>query len=269
MDALLNLGNLDLKEGKINQAKDKFIKALKQSKTPSSDETINMALGNLNQQIGKFDEALENYQIINKINPNNTAADKAISTIHKYKNSDDPHFLSMKNKCNTVTDPNNLKTLYFALGKACEDFKNFKEAFKYLKLGNIIADKQIQYNIEDDNKLFIEIKRIFENINHTRKSNLLMKKLFFILGMPRSGTTLAEQIISSHRNVHGAGELNYMTEAVENFINYDKNFNLPLYKNFKNIKEISYKDFQKIQSEYSEKLNLHDFKEKLLQIKLL
>ena len=51
-----------------------------------------MALGNLNQQMGKFDAALENYRIINKLNPQNTSADKAISTIHKYENANDPHF---------------------------------------------------------------------------------------------------------------------------------------------------------------------------------
>ena len=122
-----------------------------------------MALGNLNQQIGEFDAALENYKIVNKLNPQNTSADKAISTIHKYENANDPHFLSMKNKIDKIKDQNDLKSLYFGLGKACEDFKEFQEAFKYLNLGNLITDKQIQYNVEDDKKLFIEIKRIFEN----------------------------------------------------------------------------------------------------------
>ena len=41
--------------------------------------------------------------------------------------------------------------------------------------------------------------------------------------MPRSGTTLTEQIISSHKDVHGAGELNYMTDAVEHFVEKNKN----------------------------------------------
>ncbi len=210
VDALLNLGNLDLKEGKIEQAKENYVKALKLSKQSAADETINMALGNLNQQIGEFDAALENYRIINKLNPQNTSADKAISTIHKYENANDPHFLSMKNKIDIIKDQNDLKSLYFGLGKACEDFEEFHEAFKYLNLGNLITDKQIQYNVEDDRKLFIEIKRIFETI---KMENIkpLEEKIIFILGMPRSGTTLVEQIISAHSDVHGAGELNYMT----------------------------------------------------------
>ena len=40
--------------------------------------------------------------------------------------------------------------------------------------------------------------------------------MIFVLGMPRSGTTLTEQILSSHKNVYGAGELNFLKETVEN-----------------------------------------------------
>ena len=244
VDALLNLGNLDLKEGKTEQAKENYVKALKLSKQSTADETINMALGNLNQQIGEFDAALENYKIINKLNPQNTSADKAISTIHKYENANDPHFLSMKNKIDKIKDQNDLKSLYFGLGKACEDFEEFQEAFKYLSLGNLITDKQIQYNVEDDKKLFIEIKRIFETI---KMENIkpLEEKIIFILGMPRSGTTLVEQIISAHSDVHGAGELNYMTEAIESFSRNKENKNLRLWEIFKDIKQVNFEDLKK------------------------
>ena len=263
VDALLNLGNLDLKEGKTKQAKAYYVKALKLSKQSSTDETINMALGNLNQQIGEFDAALENYKIINKLNPLNTAADKAISTIHKYENVKDPHFLSMKNKINKIKNQNDLKSLYFGLGKACEDFREFHEAFKYLNLGNLITDKQIQYNVEDDKKLFIEIKRIFEYIK-IESIKPLEEKIIFILGMPRSGTTLTEQIISAHEDVHGAGELNYMTEAIESFSRNKENKNLRLWEIFKDIKQVSFEDLKKMQTEYSEKLKLHDLKNKII-----
>ena len=263
VDALLNLGNLDLKEGKTEKAKENYVKALKLSKHSASDETINMALGNLNQQIGEFDAALENYKIVNKLNPQNTSADKSISTIHKYENANDSHFLSMKNKINKIKDQNNLKTLYFGLGKACEDFKEFQEAFKYLSLGNLITDKQIKYNVEDDKKLFLEIKRIFET-TEMQSIEPLEEKIIFILGMPRSGTTLVEQIISAHSDVHGAGELNYMTEAIESFSRNKENKNLRLWEIFKDIKEISFEDIKKMQFDYSDKLKLHDSKNKII-----
>ena len=62
MDALLNLGNLDLKEGKTEDAKKHLFEALKLSKSPETDVTINIALGNLHQQMGEFEKAMENYK---------------------------------------------------------------------------------------------------------------------------------------------------------------------------------------------------------------
>ena len=92
----------------------------------------------------------------------------------------------------------------------------------------------------------------------------LEEKIIFILGMPRSGTTLAEQIISSHKDVHGAGELNYMTEAIENFSKNKNNKDLQLWEIFKDIEEINFEDLKKMQIEYSEKLKLHDLKSKII-----
>ncbi len=98
MDALLNLGNLDLKEGKTENAKKNLYKALEQSNSPHTDVTINMALGNMKQQIGNFKEAKNHYEIVSKIDQLNTAADKSISTMHKYLNTDDPHLILMIKK---------------------------------------------------------------------------------------------------------------------------------------------------------------------------
>ena len=69
IDALLNLGNLDLKEGKTQNAKKRLALALSISNKPESDSIINTALGNLNQQLGNFEEAKKNFNIVNKIDP--------------------------------------------------------------------------------------------------------------------------------------------------------------------------------------------------------
>ena len=263
MDALLNLGNLDLKEGKINEAKNNLYMALKQSKTASSDVTINMAIGNLNQQLGEFDKAKENYKIVNKIDPLNTFVDKSISDMHKYLDQNDPHILSMKEKINKISDNESLKSLYFALGKAFEDIKDFKESFKYLRLGNNIADKLIRYDIEDDKNLFLEIKRIFKNYDKNKEIKS-KQKIIFIIGMPRSGTTLVEQILSSHKEVYGAGELNYLSEAVENLSKNKLDDENILWQNFQKIENLNYEKLKQAQLEYLEKLKLHNFNEKFI-----
>ena len=176
MDALLNLGNLDLKEGKTEDAKKHLFNALKLSKSPETDVTINIALGNLHQQLGEFEKAMENYKIVNKINPLNAAADKSISIMHRYLNQNDPHLLSMTEKINKIKDKENLKLLYFSIGKAYEDIEDYEKSFKFIKLGNNIADEQINYNIQDDKNLFSELKKIFQKkifdkIDNPKKKN--------------------------------------------------------------------------------------------------
>ena len=263
MDALLNLGNLDLKEGKIESAKKNLYKALEQSNSPHTDVTINMALGNMNQQMGNFDKAKDNFEIVSKIDKSNTAADKSISTMHKYLNNDDPHLILMIKKLDKIKDDENLKLLYFALGKAYEDIENYKESFKHVKLGNNIADRQINYNTDNDKNLFSEIKRIFQSSHENNNTNS-KKKIIFILGMPRSGTTLVEQIISSHKNVFGAGELSYMEDAIKKVVGYRAEENKALYESFKNIKNFDYKDLKIAESEYTEKLKFHIYNEEFI-----
>ena len=263
MDALLNLGNLDLKEGKVESAKKNLTNALKLSKSPDTDVTINIALGNMNQQLGEFDKAMENYKIVNKINPLNVAADKSISTMHKYISKDDQHLLSMIDKINKISDKENLKLLYFSLGKAYEDLEDYEKSFNYIKLGNNIADKQIKYNTQNDKDLFSEIKKKFDIIN-LNKIDDAEKKIIFILGMPRSGTTLVEQIISSHKNVFGAGELSYLEEELKNLIGFKTNTNEKFWQKLSDFKDFQYENLKIVQSEYINKIKSHDCKEEFV-----
>ena len=200
IDVLVNLGNLELNENKPEKAEQYLKKALSLSKVKETGELIYMALGNYNQQIGNFKEAINNFEMVNKINKHNSTADKSISLIHKYLSNDDPHLLSMEAKLKNNTNNENLKTLYFALGKAYEDIKDYKKSFKHLEAANKIADTEINYNINDDITLFNQIKNLFENFK-TEKTITSDKRIIFIVGMPRSGTSLAEQILSAHKDV--------------------------------------------------------------------
>ena len=263
VDALLNLGNLDLKEGKTENARNRLELALSISNKPESDSIINTALGNLNQQLGNFEEAKKNFNIVNKIDPLNTSADKSISAIHKYLDRKDPHLTSMLGKVEKINNEESLRPLYFAIGKAYEDIKDYKLSFKYLRLGNAIADRRINYNIDADRDLFFEIKRIFENLKNNKNTNS-KKKIIFILGMPRSGTTLVEQIISSHSEVYGAGELSFMEEIIKKLVGYNQEEGMNLSSYFKNIENFKYEELKLAQSEYIEKLNSHDHREKII-----
>ena len=154
----------------------------------------------------------------------------------------------MKLKNETMLSIDNKIFLSFALGKAYEDLKEYKKSFIFLKKGNDLKFQNINFSLKNDLNFYDNIQKII-TINNLRFAEPAKKKLIFIVGMPRSGTSLIEQIISAHKKVYGAGELNYVFEIIEkNFFSKDKNFN------FEKLKKLSKNDLKVIQNSYLKKI---------------
>ena len=254
-DALINCGNLYMNLNNSDQASAVLEKAFQIAQNNFQKETSLLALGNSYQQIGNFVKSEKFYNEILKINPKNTKADKAISLMHKYKSDKDYHLVEMEKKILKIDNEEDLKSLYFALGKAYEDIGNIDKSFQFVEMGNKIQKKQINYNIENDIKSFIKIKKFFSE-KKLENISLTDKKMIFIVGMPRSGTTLVEQIISSHSEVYGAGELSYLSEFFNEKI-LDENFLIDRNNNYQNL-------LLECQRFYFKKLNSLDIKEKFV-----
>ena len=79
--------------------------------------------------------------------------------------------------------------------------------FKFFKKANDIQKKiHKNYSIKQEVELFKKIKNVFEKANFTKYTqHYNNKKLIFIVGLPRSGTTLTHQILAAHSKVYGAG----------------------------------------------------------------
>jgi hypothetical protein len=88
--------------------------------------------------------------------------------------------------------------LCFSISKAYEDIKNFSKAYEFLKIGNDLRKEKSKYKIDNDLNLINEIKYVFKDINLNNFSSIKNEKIIFVVGMPRSGTSLIEQIITSH-----------------------------------------------------------------------
>ncbi len=204
-------------------------------------------LGSVSQSLGKLEEAEKNYKKAIELKPNYAEAHYNLSNIKTYKDEDN-QFNQMKDLI-LDKDLNNeqLYQLNFALAKAYEDLGNYAESFINYTKGNKLCKKMIGYNIKEDQNLFKQSEESYLKIKKysSRFSDLSDNpNPIFILGMPRSGTSLAEQIISSHSNVFGAGELNFIESFGDklargiNEVNYD---NLLDFKNkyVQKLKEIN------------------------------
>ena len=135
---------------KIEKAFVAYTNAFKIAKDNPHKEVALMALASANQQKGNFVKSEEIYKEILKFNPNNTKADKALTVINNYRDSNDEHLKEIEKKVSILKKDDELKPLYFALGKAYEDIGENDKSFKFISRGNEIEKKQIGYNIKDD-----------------------------------------------------------------------------------------------------------------------
>ena len=92
--------------------------------------------------------------------------------------------------------------------------KNYEKAGSYLVIGNDAQYAFRSFDMKREKEFFKKMQILFsKEMNFVIKDKIKKRIPIFVCGMPRSGTTLCEQILSSHSKVTGAGELNYLAEA--------------------------------------------------------
>jgi tetratricopeptide (TPR) repeat protein len=104
--------------------------------------------------------------------------------------------------------------LNMALAKEYEDLADYPRAFDHLVQAKTAARRRVRYSISEDERLFELIMRSFPQARPEPVGEPSNEPIF-VVGMPRSGTTLVERILSSHPDVHGAGELQNFAETLQ------------------------------------------------------
>lgn len=162
--------------------------------------------------LGNFAKAEKAARKALKISPNNADAIVSIAVVKKYTSVNDADIdiinKSLEDKENTPTQDSNL---YFALGKIYDDCQEYEKAFSTFEIANkekyeIIKDsKTVNYidYITQEEKDFVFDK---DFVNKTEGFGTKLDKAIFIIGCPRSGSTLIEQILSSHPQIGSTGE---------------------------------------------------------------
>ena len=211
-DAYNNLGIVLEELRKLNESEICYKKVIA-LKPDYADAYHN--LGNNLEQQGKLKDAQIYFEKAIIINPGLAKTHRQLSLIKKFDKYDNQYHLLQKLYLDKNISDEQLCHINFSLAKIYEDLENFEKAFKHFKEGNKIQKKLHNYNIKKDIDLFNQIKLSFKQIEKNmptikrNKSDLIP---IFIIGMPRSGTTLVEQIISSHSKVSGLGELPFVLQ---------------------------------------------------------
>lgn len=205
-DALNNLGNALRDTGEIDLAINSYEQSIN---THSGNPGVYCNLANALVDKGDITTAITKLKEAIKIRPTFGEAHRLLSKITQYRTETD-HFNLMLNQYKTKLSDHERCSISFALAKAHDDLKQYDKAFQYLHEGNSLRRKLVHYNVDLDKNLFTCLKNSQPSI---MDYGLKIEECYietvpvFILGMPRSGTSLVEQIISSHVNVTAAGEL--------------------------------------------------------------
>ena len=214
---------------------------------------IHHNLANVYLAIGNFTEAKKHFKESVKLNPNYSNSHRSLSRLTKYRSDTDENFKELINTYYriNISDTENKTNLGFALGKAYEDIENFDKSFTYYIEANTIYRKKINFSLKLEKEKFQEIKNTFHQKLYEKYQNVGSKdhSVIFILGMPRSGTTLLEQILSNHPKIFGGDEQEFIPKLLQKKFG---DHQLRLF--FEGIVNFDESDFKVIGEEYINKM---------------
>ncbi|MGC1505314.1 MAG: sulfotransferase [Sulfitobacter sp.] len=185
--------------------------------SPEDPKTLNN-LGILERSLGKRSAAVNYYQRALNIEPNNVTLHQNLSQVIDYRDTD-VHLEEMLGLLSSVDqkDPANA-SLFFALFKALDEKDRRAEAFDFLEKGNRLAASLASFDFQKHMIPFALTKALFSNAGAFEKPEHGSFRPIFITGLPRSGTSLMERILSQAEDVQACGELAVVPLAVSRLL---------------------------------------------------
>jgi tetratricopeptide (TPR) repeat protein len=213
-DARVNLGLTLASMNHAREAKAQLEKALKAA--PRNNDAL-YGLAFVAKTEGRFDDADTYLKRALEVNPKMAAAWAAQVGLRKMTAADSAWLDGAEEVAKGEIGPLDETELRFAMGKYCDDVGDFKRAFKNYKRANDLWQSMAEpYDRGARTQVVDDLIRLYNRETFARKNAgaSTSAKPVFVVGMPRSGTSLAEQIIASHPSAKGAGELDFWSDAL-------------------------------------------------------
>ena len=218
VEAVVTLGRLQMEELKHVQAIESFQRAIELQRDHSEAHNF---LGAVYRTLGRFDEALQATEQAIKYGPKNISAYANLAEIKTFTSRQDPRLdkmLKLRDEMEQLNSDQQIQ-LHFAIGKAFDDLDCPDEAFPHFAQGAAIKRAGLAYSEGETLGLFERIKTEFtaEVVQRLSGHGAETQLPIYVFGMPRSGTTLVEQMLASHPMVKGAGEIRVVYDAMGEF----------------------------------------------------
>jgi tetratricopeptide (TPR) repeat protein len=207
------LGLMLVSSGRDHDAKLALRKALKVS---SSDINAVMGLAHIARSEGRFDEASTLLKRALQLRPRLPNAWAALATDRRMTSAEADWLREADEIVASGIDPWEEAELRFAMGKYCDDVRDYDRAFEHYQRANqLLKATGGNYDLQGHRRFADDMIKVHSAraITSQDEGGSDSDKPTFVLGMPRSGTSLVEQIIASHPAAEGAGELDYWLQA--------------------------------------------------------
>ena len=221
------------------------------------------SLGLINQDLGQVDDAIKQYEKTISIKQNHAEAHHNLSYLKKFTENDSQITLIQSLLSTNDQSHSDRMHLCFALAKVYEDLGKQDELFKFLHEGNRLRKQELNYSLDMDQIRHSIVKKLFSSPPSPIEKSLSYEastiRPVFIVGMPRSGTSLVEQIIASHHAVYGAGELDTLGKLI-----------FPIVKDpsTHDMNSLSEKTFLSIRQQYLDSLSRFNVPENVITDKM-
>lgn len=203
-EAHATLGMALMELGRAHEAADSFQRSL--SLRPGYIEA-RLGLAKLAAEEGRFSEAEELFEGVRRDDPGNVGSLHGLSGVRKFK-ADDPLFAAIAEKLRDATlTSEQREQLHHGYAKISNDAGHYDQAMAHFALSK--ACRPSRFDLARHRDSIAAMKGLFTPGFFAERKNFGMtdERPVFVVGMPRSGTTLTEQIISAHPLVRGLGEL--------------------------------------------------------------
>jgi len=204
-------------------------------------------LGNVFKLQGELDNAIATFRKAIAIDPGFVEVYHSLVKSKKYTEYDDDIRAMESLYATKDISEENKMVLAFSLGKVFEDLGEHEKAMEFILQATHLKRASFDYSISEEQDLYDNIKQVFSLEVFTSNKGIGNPDPtpIFILGMPRSGTSLVEQILASHPDVFGGGELSYISDLTGEFYIPDSSRKFPA-----NIIDLDPKAFEDLGKKY-------------------
>jgi tetratricopeptide (TPR) repeat protein len=176
--------------------------------TPQAAE-LHLSVAHALKTLGRSEEAIESYRRAAGIRPNYGDAYWSLANLKTYRFTNDEVARMRAEETAPATQLTDRFHLCFALGKALEDAAQYAESFRYYERGNALKKTESRYRAEStERNARLQVSVCSAEFFSARQGvGCASAEPIFIIGLPRAGSTLLEQILASHSQVEGTTEL--------------------------------------------------------------